>query len=68
MKKFIIKNLGYVILSMLLIGLAVLGFGLDWAQSQITWKANASTGLIVTGATLFAGGILLLATNSRSGG
>jgi uncharacterized membrane protein YgdD (TMEM256/DUF423 family) len=66
MKKFIGKNLGYIILAMMLIGMAVLGFGLDWDQSQIKWKADAATSLIVTGSVLFAGGILLLVTNSNT--
>jgi len=66
MKKFIVKNLGYVILAMMLVGMALLGFGLDWDQSQLEWKAAASNYLIVTGACLFGGGVILLLTNPGS--
>lgn len=68
MKNFISKNLGYIILAMMLIGIFGIGLGLDWAQSQIPWRANASTGVGITGWSLFAGSIVLLLTNTRSGG
>lgn len=56
MKNFISKNKGYIILSMMLVGMAALGFGLDWDQTQVKWKEKFVAPLIITGAGLFLGG------------
>lgn len=66
--KFIKKNLGYIILAMMLIGIFTLGTGLDWDQSQIAWRGQVSGWLIGAGSVLFAGSCVLLLTNTRSGG
>jgi hypothetical protein len=66
MKNFISKNLGYIILSMMLVGMFTLGLGLDWDQSQIPWRGRVSGWVIGTGATLLGGGLLLLKLNTRS--
>ena len=49
--------------SLLLLGIVILGFGLDWDQSQITGRAKASVPLIVTGSVLFTVGFTLLCVN-----
>jgi hypothetical protein len=64
MKKFIEKNAGYIILSMMLVGAAALGFGLDWDQTQVHWKEKFVVPLIVTGSALFLGGCAWLATGT----
>lgn len=66
--KFIRKNLGYIVLAMMLTGIFTLGIGLDWDQSQIAWRGQVSGWLIGAGSVLFAGGCVLLLTNTRSGG
>jgi hypothetical protein len=62
MKSFIFENRGYIILSMMLVGMAALGFGLDWEQTQIQWKEKFVTPLIITGIALFGGGCAWLLT------
>lgn len=64
MKKFIEKNSGYIILSMMLVGMFTLGLGLDWDQSQIAWRGRVSDGVITTGAALLGGGLLWLKLKS----
>lgn len=68
MKNFIRKNLGYIILSMMLIGMFGIGLGLDWDQSQIAWRGQASGWVIGAGSVLFVAGIALLVSNTGSGG
>jgi hypothetical protein len=62
MQKFISENRGYIILSMMLVGMAAIGFGLDWDQTQVHWKEKFVWPLLVTGVLLFGGGCLWLAT------
>lgn len=62
MKNFINEKRSYIILCMMLIGAASLGFGLDWDQTQVQWKIKYATPLIVTGCTLFFGGCAWLAS------
>lgn len=64
MKNFIRKNSGYIILSMMLVGMASLGFGLDWDQTQVKWKEKFVAPLIVTGSVLFLGGCTWLYSNT----
>lgn len=60
MKQFIQKNLGTIIGVGMVSGMAMLGFGLDWDQSQILWKANLSNALMWAGGILFGGSVLAL--------
>lgn len=68
MKKFISKHLGAIIAATMVAGLAILGFGLDWDQSQILWKANISGWLIGAGSVMFVGSVISLIANTGSGG
>lgn len=67
MKNFIQKNSGYIILSMMLVGMFTLGLGLDWDQSQIAWRGKVSGRVIGAGATLLGGGLLWLCTSTWFG-
>jgi hypothetical protein len=64
MRNFISRNKGYIIASLMIVG-GVLGFmGLDWEQSQIISKANASVPMMVTGGAMFVAGAFWLATST----
>jgi len=68
MKQFIQKNLGAIIAVGMVAGIAIFGFGLDWDQSQITWKANVSNALMWVGGTMFVSSfIALCASTGRNG-
>jgi hypothetical protein len=60
MKKFIENNKGGIIAVGMVLGLAIAGFGLDWDQSQIVWKANASNALMWIGFPMFGLSVLAL--------
>lgn len=62
MKKFISNSRGYIILSLMLIGVFALFLGLDWDQSQIPWRGKISWLPIALGAAMFLGGCAWLAT------
>lgn len=68
MKKFIAKNKGLIIAIGMVVGVVVGFIGLDFEQSQIKSRANASTGMMVTGAVLFFGSIGWLCTSSSGWG
>jgi len=61
MKKFIQDNEGAIIACMMLSGIFILGIGLDWDQSQITWRGNIAWLPIALGSVLFAGACIWLA-------
>ena len=61
MKTFFSKNKGYVLLAAMVLGMVVGFIGLDFEQSQIKAKANASTVMMVVGAILFFGSCAVLA-------
>ena len=65
MKNFIVKNKSVIIAVLMVAGMAILGFGLDWEQSQKIWKADVSGWLIAIGGTAFGTGFIWLCTASN---
>lgn len=58
----VLKSKGFWIAAAMVAGLAFIGIGLDWDQSQIAWRGRASTGMWITGGILFLGAFGYLCT------
>ena len=68
MKKFISKNKGEIIAVMMVLGIILLGFGLDFEQSQTLWKPKLAPWFLVIGPALFFGGLGWLAGSTNRKG
>lgn len=61
------KNAGYFIAAGLIVGMVVGFMGIAWDESDTTWKANASTTVIIAGWGLFAISLICLASSTWGG-
>jgi hypothetical protein len=59
------ENSGVVIAILMVGGMAALGFGLDWDQTQVEWKIPFATPLIAIGAVMFIGGFAWLCAGTK---
>jgi hypothetical protein len=58
LKLYIMGKLLKLAVLAFVIGMIAFGFGLDWDQSQITWKANASNAVMWIGGSIGVIGLI----------
>ena len=63
---YISKNAGTFIAILMVGGMAILGFGLDWDQTQVAWKVPLATPLMIIGGAMFLGGFIWLWAGTRN--
>lgn len=61
-----ILSKGWFIATLMILGITMIGFGIDFDQTQVAWKVPLATPLWITGGVLFAAGFILLCTNTKN--